>query len=84
MTRKPTNRAFLSRCINEAQHLDCFAASRKGPPPIAVLHEYIARETDIAWDNERGLFWVNHPDTGWNVAVWMMPAALEFEPLPNR
>jgi hypothetical protein len=66
--------SFLGKAINKAQHTDI------NHPFGAALNEYIFRHGQVAWDNERALFWVNHPQEGWQVAVWMMPVAAKFEP----
>ena len=69
-----TNKAFCARAIRKAQHLAI------DDPFCQALHEYIVRSAKIAWDDARALFWVECPESGWRVAVWMMPAALHFEP----
>ena len=76
-TGKYTNRAFLCKIIDHAQHMNCTDNSRRPKgPPMALVQEYIERETVLAWDEQHGLFWVEHPDKGWQVAAWMMPAAV--------
>ena len=83
MTKQYANRAFLCKTIDRAQHMNCMDNSRQpNGPPMEVVQEYIERETVIAWDEQRGLFWVEHPDKGWQVAVWMMPVAEELVPEP--
>jgi hypothetical protein len=69
------NRAFLAKAINKAQHLAL------GDPFCDALHSFIGKGSTIAWDDSRALFWVEHPFDGWQVAVWMMPAANAFEPI---
>ena len=73
-----TNRSFLVKAIARAQK------EAPGSPFCQALHEYIAREAGIVWDDARALFWVDHPD-GPQVAVWLMPVAMQFEPnSPNK
>jgi len=45
-----------------------------------ALHDYLVLVGRIVWNDSRALFFVNHPSDGWQVAVWMMPIALQFEP----
>ena len=68
------NRAFLAKAINRAQHLSIEGLF------CQALNDYIARQTQIAWDDDHALFWVRHPDDGWQVAVWMMPVAEQIQP----
>jgi hypothetical protein len=66
--------AFVGKAINRAQHLsitDKFCAA---------LNEFLTARGLVAWDDARALFWVKHPQDGWQVAVWLMPAAQQFEP----
>lgn len=69
--------SFLAKAINKAQHLsieDRFCAA---------LNEYITRVGNVLWDDERALFWVEHPKDGWQVATWLMPIASRFKPSPG-
>lgn len=72
--QKYLNRAFLAKAINRAQRLSIES------PFCRALNDYIVRQTQVAWDDDHALFWANHPDDGWQVAVWLMPAAEQFEP----
>lgn len=66
--------SFIAKVINRAQHESCETSFG------SMLTSWIAEKGLLAWDDERGLFWVNHPIDGWQVAVWLMPVALMFEP----
>ena len=71
------DKAFLSCAIRTLQSLASKEA-RAGPAPY-VLHEYVAKHAALAWDGARALCWVETPDDGWQVALWLLPAAMEFE-----
>lgn len=68
------NRAFLAKAIDRAQRMTM------SDPFCLALHEYIVGATEFGWDDDRALFWVKHPQLGWQVAVWCMPVAAQFEP----
>ena len=68
------NGAFLAKVINRLQRLSIET------PFASALHDYVMRNGTIVWDDARALFWTKHPQDGWQVAVWMMPVALKFEP----
>ena len=74
------DKAFLNRAIRALQSPS--SKDAQGGPPTQVLHEYVDEHALLAWDDKRALFWVETPDDGWQVALWLMPAALEFEPQP--
>lgn len=68
------NKAFLAKAIDRAQRLsieDRFCQA---------LNEFIMRAGALFWDDVRALFWVKHPQSDLQVAVWMMPVALLFTP----
>jgi len=71
-TSREAMMSFLGKAINRAQHETVATAFGQ------ALTEYIAKKGKLAWDRERGLFRVNHPADGWQVAVWMMPTANEI------
>lgn len=62
---------FLAKAIDKAQRLD---PSAKITPAIT---EYIIRRGALAYDFKRQLFWVKHPDNGWQVAIWMIVRGAE-------
>ena len=70
------NRAFLAKAIDRAQHLAL------GDPFCDALHQFVWNAGVMVWDDTRALFWVKHPNAGWQVAVWAMPVAQQFEPMP--
>lgn len=74
MATKPPSKAFLARAIHKAQRLSV------EDPFCAAINEYLIRAGVMVWDEERGLFWVNHPTEGYQVAVWMMPVAVGVKP----
>lgn len=47
---------------------------------VSLLNDFIHRSGRLAWDEQRGLFWVNHPHSGWQVAVWLMSVAEQLSP----
>lgn len=61
------NNAFLAKAIDRAQHMVI------GEPFCDAIHEFIAKAGVVVFDAERALFWVKHPNGGWQVAVWLMP-----------
>ena len=68
------NTAFTAKAIARAQHMG------EGDRMREAVTEYLSRTGRIFWDDARALFWVNHPTEGMQVAVWLMPEALKFEP----
>ena len=68
------NKAFLAKAIDRAQHLAI------GDPFCDALHAFILNAGVLAWDDGRALWWVEHPQAGWQVAVWLMPVAEQFSP----
>ena len=58
--------SFLAKAIDRAQRLPL------SDPFCLALHEYIFRQGAMLYDPKRNLFWVNHPQTGYQVAVWTM------------
>lgn len=69
------SRAFLTKCIDRLQHMALDESEFTN-----VLHHFVAGNAPVVWDDKRALFWVCHPNDGWQVAVWMMPAAEKFQP----
>lgn len=77
--QRPINSAFLGRAIRKAQRLSI------DDPFCRALNEYIVKARVLAWDDASALFWVKSPE-GWQVATWLMPVALQFDPTkePNH
>lgn len=73
------NLAFTERTIKMMQS----RSIGDGLHEIAC-HDYLLSRKRIVWDDNRALFFVEHPSAGWQVAVWMMPVALMFEPRQAR
>ena len=83
MMGAPVNRAFLAKAI------DRMNGNGKDKPGLALgdpfcdaLHQFVWNAGVMVWDDTRALFWVEHPHAGWQVAVWAMPVAQQFEPMP--
>lgn len=74
MTAIGGNKSFLVKVINRAQR------DTVESPFGMALTEYCIRAGVLAWDDDRALFWVEHPVDGWQVAVWLMPVAAHFQP----
>lgn len=72
------NKAFLAKAIDRAQHLSCEDRF------CGALTEFITKAGALAWDDTRALFCVKHPFDGLQVAVWLMPVALRFQPLEGK
>lgn len=68
------NKAFAAKAIDAAQRMSITE------PKCAAINEYLMKAGLLAWDDDRALWWVNHPIAGMQVAVWLMPVALQFEP----
>jgi hypothetical protein len=45
---------------------------------VQMLSDKVLKSGAIAWDDNRGLFWVNHPVEGWQVATWLMDEAIQI------
>ena len=71
-------RGFLEKAIAKAQRGDI------SEPFCAALNRYLFNAGVMAWDDERALFWVRHPSAGWQVAVWLMAVASQFEPQESK
>lgn len=75
---KQVSKRFLVVAIDRAQRgsvEDTF---------VSLLNDFIHSSGRLAWDDQRGLFWVNHPHSGWQVALWLMPVAEVFSPTQER
>ncbi len=70
------NKAFVAKAIDRAQHL-----SIEDSTFCQALNSFLMKHGLVAWDDQRALFWVNHPFAGRQVAVWLMPIANRFNPL---
>lgn len=68
------NIAFTEKAIARAQR------GSIEQPFCAALNAYLFKLGRVAWDDARALFWVAPPSGKPQVAVWLMPVALRFEP----
>lgn len=70
MTDRPINenKSFTSRCIAKAQSRSIAELE------IQAITGYLVRFERLAYDPSCDLFFVETPQDGWAVAVWMMPA----------
>ena len=77
VTREPMPPAS-NRSI--AKVVDRLQQGERDPAFRNLLSGWLFSQSRVAWDDHRVLFWVNHPDEGWQVAVWMMDASMQFQP----
>jgi hypothetical protein len=78
MTGTNINKAFLARAIDRCNGNGKYDGLSIEDMFCVALDKYIAAAGVLAWDDDRGLFWVEHPVDGWQVAVWRMPVATMF------
>ncbi len=74
MAGEIVNVSFVAKAIDRAQKLEI------GNPFCDAINSFLIRHGLLFWDDSRALFFVKHPFAGAQVAVWMMPVALQFEP----
>jgi hypothetical protein len=75
------NQAFIAKAIDRANGRmkgQCGLAA--GEPLCDAITAFLIRRELLVWDDYHALFWVRHPTEGWQVAVWMMPVANQFQP----
>lgn len=74
------NYAFTRKSIDKAQRL----SMKTDGAFLGAINEYLTNLGRLAWDDARALWWVSYPVSKdkqeWQVAVWLMDVAAQFEP----